>query len=90
MYVDDQPLARMSADERRRRLAGAFQDFFRFEFLARQSVGIGDVARLNDVPAVGVAVDRAGAHDDVARLPAGLETQLGATWPAGVDVSFGQ
>ena len=36
------------------------------------------------------AVDRAGADDVVARLRAGLETQLGPTWPEGVEVSFGQ
>ena len=36
------------------------------------------------------AVARAGADDVVARLPAGLDTQLGPTWPGGVEVSFGQ
>jgi ATP-binding cassette, subfamily B, bacterial len=90
IYVDGQPLARMPADAWRARLAGAFQDFFRFEFRARHSVGIGDLPRLQDRPAVAGAVDRAGANDDIARLPAGLETQLGATWPGGVEVSFGQ
>src|SRR5262249_18368384 len=88
--VDGAPLARMSADEWRARLAGAFQDFFRFEFLARQTGGVGDVPRLRDRPAVVSAVARAGADDVVTRLNAGLETQLGPTWPGGVDVSFGQ
>ena len=36
------------------------------------------------------AVERAGADDVVAQLAAGLETQLGPTWPEGVEVSFGQ
>src|SRR5207253_3761001 len=36
------------------------------------------------------AVGRAGAADVVGRLAAGLDTQLGPTWPGGVDVSFGQ
>jgi len=36
------------------------------------------------------AVDRAGAQDVVEALKAGLETQLGPTWPEGVEVSFGQ
>jgi ATP-binding cassette subfamily B protein len=36
------------------------------------------------------AVARAGADDVVVRLKAGLETQLGPTWPGGVEVSFGQ
>ena len=90
IYVDGLPLARMHADEWRERLAGAFQDFFRFEFQARHSVGLGDVPRFDDEPAVVRAVERAGADDVVARLPAGLETQLGPTWPGGVEVSFGQ
>ncbi|MBV8086100.1 MAG: ABC transporter ATP-binding protein [Chloroflexi bacterium] len=90
IYVDGQPLARMSPVEWRDRLAGAFQDFFRFEFRARHSVGLGDVPRLDDEPAVVAAVGRAGAEDVVERLLAGLNTQLGPTWPDGVDVSFGQ
>jgi ATP-binding cassette subfamily B protein len=90
IYVDDQPLARMPAAEWRERLAGAFQDFFRFELRARQAVGLGDVPRLDDEPAVVSALERAGAEDVVARLPAGMQTQLGPTWPNGVDVSFGQ
>src|SRR5204863_1950724 len=42
IFVDDTPLARVPADGWRARLAGAFQDFFRFEFLARQTIGLGD------------------------------------------------
>jgi ATP-binding cassette subfamily B protein len=90
ILADGAPLARMSADDWRFHLAGAFQDFFRFEFRARHSVGVGDVPRLDDEAAVIAAVGRAGAEDVVARLPAGLETQLGPTWPGGVEVSFGQ
>jgi ATP-binding cassette subfamily B protein len=90
ILIDDTPLARMPAAEWRSRLAGAFQDFFRFEFRARHTVGVGDVPRLDDEPAVVTAVGRAGADDVVARLTSGLETQLGPTWPGGVEVSFGQ
>jgi ATP-binding cassette, subfamily B, bacterial len=90
IFVDDVPLARVSADAWRARLAGAFQDFYRFEFVARQTVGLGDVAHIDDRRAVAAAVGRAGADDVVARLTAGLDTQLGPTWPGGVDVSFGQ
>jgi ATP-binding cassette subfamily B protein len=90
ILVDGAPLARMRAEDWRSRLAGAFQDFFRFEFRARHSVGLGDVPRLEELPAVVAAVGRAGADDVVARLHAGLETQLGPTWPEGVEVSFGQ
>jgi ATP-binding cassette, subfamily B, bacterial len=90
ILIDDVELARMPADAWRTRLSGAFQDFFRFEFKARQTVGLGDLPRIDDIPTVQTAVGRAGAEDLIARLPAGLETQLGPTWPEGVEVSFGQ
>ncbi len=90
ILIDDTPLARVPADAWRLRLAGAFQDFFRFELSARHSVGLGDVPRMDDEAAVLGAIDRAGANDVLARLPSGLETQLGPTWPGGVDLSFGQ
>ncbi len=90
IYIDDVDLGRIPAESWRRRLAGAFQDFFRFEFRARHSVGVGDVPNLDDEPAVVTAVGRAGADDVIVRLSAGLETQLGPTWPGGVEVSFGQ
>jgi ATP-binding cassette subfamily B protein len=90
VLVDGVDLARIPADAWRSHLAGAFQDFFRFEFRARHTVGVGDVPRLDDEPAVAVAVDRAGADDVVSQLVDGLETQLGPTWPEGVEVSFGQ
>jgi len=90
IFVDAVPLARVAAAAWRGRLAGAFQDFFRFEFIAQQTVGLGDLPRIDDRPAVAAAIGRAGADDVVARLEGGLDTQLGPTWPGGVDVSFGQ
>jgi ATP-binding cassette subfamily B protein len=90
IFVDDTPLARLPAGDWRMRLAGAFQDFFRYEFRAKQTVGLGDLPRLDDEPAVIAAVDRAGAADVVASLKSGLDTQLGPTWTSGVDLSFGR
>jgi ATP-binding cassette subfamily B protein len=90
ILVDGVPLAQLAAVEWRTRLAGAFQDFFRFEFRALHNVGLGDVPQMDDPRAVSTAVTRAGADDVVGRLAAGLETQLGPTWPNGVELSFGQ
>ncbi len=74
----------------RERLAGAFQDFARLEFMAATTVGLGDEPRRDDRDAVGSAVDRAGATTLVSDLRDGLDTQLGPSWDDGVDVSFGQ
>jgi ATP-binding cassette, subfamily B, bacterial len=90
IYLDETPLGRVPAAEWRTRLAGAFQDFFRFEFRALQTVGLGDVQRLENESAVATAVTRAGAEDVVEKLASGLQTQLGPTWPSGAELSFGQ
>ena len=90
ILVDDVPLAGLAVDAWRERLAGAFQDFFRFEFPAQKTVGVGDLPRLEDEPAVVGAVARAGADDVVERLPARLHTQLGPAWDGGVELSHGQ
>ncbi|HEX7168409.1 MAG TPA: ABC transporter ATP-binding protein [Acidimicrobiales bacterium] len=90
ILVDGTELNRLRAEQWRGRLAGAYQDFFRFELRADQSVGVGDLARVDDEGAVTAAVGRAGAVDVVERLPSGLATQLGPTWADGVELSFGQ
>jgi ATP-binding cassette subfamily B protein len=88
--IDGADLARIPPAGWRDRLAGAFQDFFRFEYRVQRTVGLGDRDRLDDRPAVEVAIGRAGAGDVVDSLTDGLATQLGVTWRGGVEVSFGQ
>jgi ATP-binding cassette, subfamily B, bacterial len=90
ILVDGTDLAGFDPARWRDRLAGAFQDFFRFEFQAGQTIGLGDLPRLDVEPALMTAMDRAGAREVVDTLPAGLRTQLGPTWQDGVDVSYGQ
>jgi len=90
ILIDGTPLSRLVADDWRGRITGALQDFFRFEFRARRTIGLGDLGRMDEEPAVVAAAARAGADDVLARLPAGLDTQLGRTWPGGAEPSFGQ
>ena len=90
IMIDDVDLARIEPPSWRERLAGAFQDFFRFEFQAGQTIGLGDLPRIDVEPALLSAADRAGARPVIDGLPAGLRSQLGPTWPDGTDLSFGQ
>jgi ATP-binding cassette subfamily B protein len=88
--VDGTDLSRLPAEEWRARLSGAFQDFFRFEYVAQHTIGVGDLERIDEPVAVGAAVSRAGADDVIGRLPHGLDTQLGPTWRDGSELSIGQ
>lgn len=90
IFVDGKDLSRFEPQAWRTRLAGAFQDFFRFELYAKTTVGIGDEPQMSNGNAVANAVNRAGADDVVDQLKNGLDTQLGPGWPEGVEVSFGQ
>src|SRR5699024_4854512 len=77
ILVDGRHLAGMAADAWRERLSGAFQDFARFEYPLRLSIGLGDLPRAGDEGAVDRAVERADARALVDRLDRGLDTQLG-------------
>ena len=90
ILVDGVDLRRMPVEEWRARVSAAFQDFSRFEFVVRETVGVGQVADIADATAVRTALARGGAAAIPATLPEGLETQLGQAWEGGVDLSGGQ
>lgn len=90
VVVDGVSLDSLAVAEWRQRTSAAFQDFGRFEFPARETVGVGDLPRIEDVGSIDQALDRAGAAEVVAGLPDGLETQLGRSFAKGVDLSTGQ
>jgi len=90
ILVDGVDLRRMPVEEWRARVSAAFQDFSRFEFVVRETVGVGQVADIADATAVRPALARGGAAAIPATLPEGLETQLGQAWEGGVDLSGGQ
>jgi ATP-binding cassette, subfamily B, bacterial len=89
--VDGVDLATIDPDAWRTRIAAGFQDFVRFELLARESIGVGDVPLVDDRRAVESAVERAAARDVVDDLADGLDTPLGHTHPGGgAELSGGQ
>jgi ATP-binding cassette subfamily B protein len=88
--VDGVDLAAIPADAWRTRIAAGFQDFVRFELVARESVGVGELGEIESLDAVDAALTRADARDLVAQLPEGLETQLGRSHAAGAELSGGQ
>jgi len=90
ILVDEVDLREFDIEAWRRRLTMANQDFARLELLARETVGVGLLAAIDDEGAVRGAVDRAGGADVIERLESGLATQLGRQWEGGTDLSMGQ
>jgi ATP-binding cassette subfamily B protein len=88
--VDGVDLAEVDVRAWRAQMSASFQDFARFELLAGETVGVGDLALIGDRAAIGGALDRAAAGDVPAQLPSGLETQLGRSFAGGHELSAGQ
>jgi ATP-binding cassette subfamily B protein len=84
ILVDGVDLAAIDPVRWRQRVSGAFQDFFPFEYTAGESVGVGDLPRIDDPVALELAIDRAGG------IPVDPARQLGVTWENGVSLSHGQ
>jgi ATP-binding cassette subfamily B protein len=90
ILVDQAELSEMPAAAWQARVTTAFQDYCRLEFRVRETVGAGDLRQVSDAQAVARAVDQASASDVILGLPDGLETELGASFPAGRELSGGQ
>ncbi len=87
--VDGADLADIDPSAWRSRLSAAFQDSCRFEFLLGETVGIGDVDRIDDAYPILMAIERAGAGPVLESLPTGLNTQMGRRFE-GIELSGGQ
>jgi len=60
----------------RRRIGAVFQDFACYELSASDNVGLGDASALDDRARIEAAAKLAGAHETLAGLPHGYDTQL--------------
>lgn len=89
MHIDGVNARDVPPEAWRGRIAAGFQDFVRFELSVQQTVGVGDISRIDDTAVVRDALDRAAASDVLENLPQGLETQLGITF-GGIDLSGGE
>lgn len=87
--VDGVDLAELETVAWRERASAAFQDFGRFQVRFAETVGLGDLRRLDDRPSIVDAVRAADGQRLVDRLPDGLDTQLGRKFH-GVELSEGQ
>ena len=82
-------LSELDPETWRRRTSACFQDFLKFELVAQESIGAGDLDAIDDRERVMEAATRAAATDVISGLPEGLDARLGPRF-GGVDLSGGQ
>jgi ATP-binding cassette subfamily B protein len=73
----------------RKRFAVVLQDFGRYQFTAKDNIGLGEVEVVDDIARIERAAELAGATPVIAGLPKGLDTQLGRMFDGGVELSAG-
>ena len=88
--VDGVDLREVDPAAWRARIAAIFQDFLRFGLSARDNVGFGGPALLDDDAALARAAGKAGVLDRIRALPKGWETPLMRQFTDGADLSGGE
>jgi ATP-binding cassette, subfamily B, bacterial len=90
ILLDGHDLRSYPRDQLRRRLSVVFQDFNQYQLEARENVGFGSPAHVDDEARVAAAIDEGGARELIDQLPQGLRTPLGRWFQGGADLSGGQ
>lgn len=67
-----------------------FQDFVRYNFTARENIGVGEVVHVEDQPQVADAAHKSMADAVIEGLPAQYNQQLGNRFAGGTELSGGQ
>ncbi len=91
ILLDGRDLREYDPDELRSIFGAMFQDFVTYQATAAENVGLGEVSRIEDRPAVEAAARRGGAQALLQRLPEGFDTPLGKWFEVkGANLSAGE
>ena len=88
--LDGTDLREFALEDLRGATSVLFQDFGRYQMTVEENVRLGDIAVPAGDPRIAAAVRRGGADPVVARLPQGLQSQLGRLFKSGSELSEGQ
>jgi ATP-binding cassette subfamily B protein len=90
ILLDGVDLRDYDVDDLRRQIGVIFQDYMRYDAIARENIGFGRVEALGDSERVASAARMSLAQDVIDRLAGGLDQMLGRRFEGGVDLSGGE
>ncbi len=90
ILLDGRDLKEWNPDVLRARVGVIFQDFVRYQLLAGENIGVGDVGAVGEPARWKEAAEMGMADEVLERLPKGYETQLGRWFKDGRELSLGQ
>jgi ATP-binding cassette subfamily B protein len=90
ILLDGVDLREHDVDSLRRNVGVIFQDFVRYDFALKENIAVGNIARIEDDPAIRAAAERSLADSVAQRLAGQYDQMLGKRFEGGVDLSGGE
>lgn len=90
IFLDGVDLRDYQVEDLRRQIGVIFQDFFRYDMMVRENIGVGRVDLIRNDAALWQAAKRSKVDETILEFPSQLEQMLGRRFEGGVDLSGGQ
>jgi ATP-binding cassette subfamily B protein len=90
ILVNGEDIADYAPQSVQKQMAVLFQDYGHYQLTARENIGMGRLAQVNDMAAIEAAARRSGADSFIHTLQHGYETTLGRWFKGGAELSVGQ
>jgi ATP-binding cassette subfamily B protein len=90
ILLDGVDLREYDVDSLRKEIGVIFQDYMRYDMLARENIGLGRVEELENQPRIELAARKSLAEPLIAQFSLGYQQMLGRRFDDGVDLSAGQ
>jgi ATP-binding cassette, subfamily B, bacterial len=90
ILLDGVDLREYKLEDLYREIGVIFQDFMRYEMVARENIAVGQIEEADNLPLLQAAAHKSMADSVINRLPLGYEQMLGRRFEGGVDLSGGE
>jgi ATP-binding cassette subfamily B protein len=90
IFIGGRNIKEYDLKELREEVGVIFQDYVTYHLNARENIGVGRVAEIDNLSLVDTAAQKSGARAAIEKLPAGYETMLGKWFEDGTELSGGE
>jgi ATP-binding cassette, subfamily B, bacterial len=90
ILLDGVDLREYDVEDLRKEIGVIFQDYMRYELLAKENIGFGKIEDLADQSRIETAAQKSMAFQVIGKLPNGYDQMIGRRFEGGVDLSGGE
>ena len=90
ILLDGVDLREYDVDDLRKEIGVIFQDYMRYELLAKENIGFGKIEDLADQSRIEIAARKSMAYQVIDKFPNGYDQMIGRRFDGGVDLSGGE